>query len=54
MCKFDRVFCTTHSDAFFPLANTRASARIGSDHALLIWDSSEAKPPKKGSFKFGK
>jgi endonuclease/exonuclease/phosphatase family metal-dependent hydrolase len=32
MCRFDRVFCTTHFDVAFSLVNIRALARIGSDH----------------------
>jgi hypothetical protein len=54
MCRLDRVFCTTHFDSAFPLANIRALARIGSDHAPIVWDSGETRPPKKGSFKFEK
>jgi hypothetical protein len=54
MCRLDRVFCTTHFDSAFPLANIRALARIRSDHTPIVWDSGETRPPKKGSFKFEK
>jgi exonuclease III len=47
MCRLDRVFCTTHFDSAFPLANIRALARIGSDHTPIVWDSGETKPQKR-------
>jgi hypothetical protein len=54
MCKLDRIFCTTSFDVNFPLASARALSRSGIDHSLLIWDSGEARVPKKRSFKFEK
>jgi hypothetical protein len=47
MCKLDRIFCATSFDSNFPLANARALSRSGSDHTPLVWDSGEARIPKK-------
>jgi hypothetical protein len=54
MCKLDRIFCTTHFDAAFPLSSARALSRIASDHTPIIWESGESKRPRKCGFKFEK
>jgi hypothetical protein len=54
MYTIDRVFCNTKLDVLYPLANTQALARLGSDHTPLLWDSGLNHTPKPSSYKFEK
>jgi uncharacterized protein YdcH (DUF465 family) len=54
MSTIDRVFCNTELDAIYPLANTQAFARLGSDHTPLLWNSGLSRILKATSYKFEK
>jgi uncharacterized protein YdcH (DUF465 family) len=41
-------------DSLYPLANTQALIRLGSDHTPLVWDSGLNHTPKPSSYKFEK
>jgi hypothetical protein len=54
MSTINRVFCNTKLDVVYPLANTQAFARLGSDHTPLLWDLGLSHIPKATSYKFEK
>lgn len=54
MSTIDRIFCTTELDVVFPLSNSQALPRTGSDHTPILWNSGIDCPPRKTSFKFEK